>query len=181
MRGLVQGLDRALLWLESSIVGVGVAGIALISIVNVVARNLGGGGLPFAEEASQACMLWITFAGLGLAARQARHIRMAAFYDQLRHRARRWAWMAIAAGTSLLLLLLTVLAVRYVIQAQSIGAVTPALRVPLWWVYLIVPAGLALGALEYALTWVRNLGSTQVYVSFDRTEPPVGPDSEPAP
>lgn len=167
---VIRLLDRGLMQLEKGVLGLGILGIAAISIVNVLARNLLGGSLPFAEEVNQALMVWITFAGIGLGARRARHIRMAAFYDQLRGRTRKIAWMTITGGTSALLLILAWLAARYVLDIYSIGGVTPALRVPLWVAYSVVPVGLAVGALEYALTVIRNLTTDGVHASIDLEE-----------
>jgi TRAP-type C4-dicarboxylate transport system permease small subunit len=166
----VRALDRSLLWIEKGILGAAILGIAAVSIANVLARNLFGGSLSFAEEVSQALMLWITFAGVGLGARHARHIRMAAFYDQLRGPSRKALWMAIAAGTSALLLALAWLAVRYVADVHAVGGVTPALRVPLAWVYVVVPGGLLLGAVEYALTFARNVTAEGLHASFSLLE-----------
>jgi TRAP-type C4-dicarboxylate transport system permease small subunit len=169
-RELLRRVDRSLLAIETAVLGAGILGIAAVSITNVFARNLFGGSLPFAEELNQALMLWITFAGLGLGARRARHIRMAAFYDQLRGPLRKAGWMVIAAGTSALLFFLAWLSVRYVVTTREVGGVTPALRVPLWLLYVVVPAGLVLGALEYGLTFVRNLTSDRLHASVDLEE-----------
>lgn len=166
-RNALRALDRALIRGERVMVGVGILAIAAISIANVLARNLLGGSIAFAQEVNQALMVWITFAGVGLGARHARHIRMSAFHDQLRGRARKLSWMAITAGTSALLFAFAALALRYVITTYSIGGVTPALRVPLWLVYAVAPLGLAIGGLEYALTLVRNASSPGTHFSFD--------------
>jgi C4-dicarboxylate transporter DctQ subunit len=166
----VRWIDRGLLRIEQTVLGAGILGIAALSIANVAARNFWGGSLPFVEELNQALALWVTFAGVGLGARRARHIRMAAFYEQLRGPARKVAWLVVAGGTSLLLLVLAGLAFRYVETARAIGGVTPALRISLWLIYLIVPAGLALGALEYALTLYRNLTAPGIYASIELEE-----------
>lgn len=169
-RATLRRIDRGLLGLERAVLASGILGIAGISIANVLARNLFGGSLPSAEELEQALMLWITFAGVGLGVRRARHIRMAAFYDQLGGRRRKATWMAIAGGTSLLLFVLAALALRYVASARALGGVTPALRVPLWLEYTVVPAGLAIGAFEYALTFFRNATRDGLHASFDLAE-----------
>lgn len=169
-RNALQWIDRGLLRIEATLLGAGVLGIAGVSIANVFARNFFGGSFPWAEEVNQALMLWITFAGVGLGARRARHIRMAAFYDQLRGGFRKTAWMLIAAGTSALLLALAGLSIQYISTTHSIGGVTPALRVPLWFMYVVVPAGLALGAVEYALTFIRNATAGGIHASFDLEE-----------
>ena len=163
-------LDRALLGIERAVLGAGILGIATISVSNVFARNFFGGSLPFAEELNQALMVWITFAGVGLGARRARHIRMAAFYDQLRGDARKVCWMAITAGTAALLFALAWLATGYVVTTHEIGGVTPALRLPLWLVYAVAPVGLAIGACEYALTFARNLTTRGIHASLDLEE-----------
>lgn len=149
-------LDRGVVAFERMVVGAGVLGIALSSIVNVAARNLLGGSLSFTEELNEALMIWVTFAGLGLGARQARHIRMSAFSDALRGRPRRWLATATAFGTCLVLAVLSAYAFAYVANSMEAGRVTPALRVPIWIIQTIVPVGLALGALEYAASAVRG-------------------------
>lgn len=179
LREALLAFDRGLLHLEHALLAAGILGIAGVSIANVFARNVFGGSLPFAEEVNQALALWITFAGVGLAARRARHIRMAAFYDQLRGRARKVSWMAITAGTSALLFVLAGLAVQYVATAHAIGGVTPALRVPLWLVYVVVPAGLALGAVEYALAFARNFTTSGIHASFDLEEDAIVEEGSP--
>jgi len=174
-------LDRALLRVETGLLGAGILGIAAVSITNVLARNVMGGSLPFAEEVNQALMLWITFAGVGVGARRARHIRMAALYDQLRGRARKVLWMVITAGTSALLFTLAWLAVRYVGTTFEVGGVTPALRIPLWCVYAVVPAGLVLGGIEYALTFLRNALSHGIHASIGLVEGAEDAEQEVAP
>lgn len=169
-RGVLRALDRALLMCEQGIVGGGILGIAALGMANVFARNLAGGSLPFAEELNQTLMVWITFAGVGLGARRARHIRMAAFYDQLGGRARKFGWMAITAGTAALLGVLTALAVVYVTNTHAIGGVTPALRIPLWATWCVVPVGLAIGTVEYALAFARNWTADGIHASFDLLE-----------
>lgn len=167
---LLRRIDVALLWVETTVLGAGILAIAAVSIANVIARNLFGGSLPSAEELNQALIVWVTFSGIGLGARRARHIRMAALYDQLTGSARKASWMLIAACTSLMLALLAWLAARYVGTTFAVGGVTPALRIPLWVVYLVVPAGLALGAVEYALTFLRNATSAGIHASFELEE-----------
>ena len=150
-------VDRGVLAFERAVLGAGVLGIALSNIVNVTARNLTGGSLSFIEELNQAFMIWITFAGLGLGARQARHIRMSALSDQLRGPSRKVLAVVTAAGTSLVLAVLAAYAIEYVATSQAVGRVTPALRIPSWLIQAVVPVGLGLGAFEYALDAWRIL------------------------
>ena len=70
----------------------------------------------------------------------------------------------------MILALLSWLAVRYVATVASIGGVTPALQLPLWLVYGVVPVGLALGSIEYALAFFRNLTGAGIHASVDLEE-----------
>jgi TRAP-type C4-dicarboxylate transport system permease small subunit len=167
-------IGQIVLRVEQYVIGGGILGIAAIGITNVIARNLLGSSFAFAEEANQTLMIWITFGGLGYAARRARHIRMAAFYDQLRGRARKITWICITAGTAVVLAILTLLAASYVMHVYEVGGVTPALRIPLWITYSIAPVGLAIGCLEYVLTLIRNFRSEDIFASSELLEDAAG-------
>lgn len=156
MRSAWRRIDAAIRAVERASLAFGVMGIAALAIANVVARNLLGGGLPAVEELVQALVLLVTFMGVGAAAREARHIRMAALHDQLRGGPRKLSWALTAAGTSALLAVFAVLAVDYVMHVAAMGSVTPALRIPLAWTYVVAPVGLSLGALEFGLTAWAN-------------------------
>ncbi len=170
-------LDRAVERLEQGILVGGILAMALLNIANVISRNLLGGSMSFAEEANQGLIVLVTFMGLGYGVRRARHIRMSAFYDQLRGRARKALMTGIAAGTAALLLLLAWFAVVHVQQLYQSGTVTPALRVPVYLIQLSVPVGLLLGAAQYLLTVCRNLTTEGTWLSF--TEPDVYHEAEP--
>lgn len=173
MRSLSRSLlraDRALERAERGILAVGVLGVAALGIANVVARNLLGGSLAFAEEINQILMVAITFLGLGHGVREGRHIRMSAIYDLLRGRARKGLLLVTWAGTALLLAYLALLAGRYVADMRAIGSVTPALRIPWWIVYALVPLGLGVASLQYLLAFLRNLTASGLHHSLRRPE-----------
>jgi C4-dicarboxylate transporter DctQ subunit len=167
----VEAVDRALEVAEAALLSAAILGMAVISIANVVARNAFGRSLSSAEELSQLLSVLVTFAGIGYAARRARHIRMSALYDALPGLLRKTLWVFTCLGTGVLLLLLAGYATAYVGSLRALGSVTPALRVPLHLVYLSVPVGLALGGVQYALTALRNVLEPGVHASFRLAEP----------
>lgn len=170
-------LDRLLERFERGVLTAGILLMAAISIANVGARNLLGESLTFAEELNQVLVVLITFLGIGYGVRHARHIRMSAMYDQLQGRARKALMVVTALGTGLLLLLLAWYAGHYVADVHRIGSVTPALRIPLYLVYLWVPVGFAIGGIQYLLAAWRNLTTPGVHLSFQQKEayePPTG-------
>lgn len=167
---LLDRLDRGIDFIERWTLILGILLMAALNIVNVVARNLLGNSLPFVGEVSQILIILVTFLGVGYAARQGRHIRMTALYDQLGDNARRWVMAGIALTTAALLLVLAWYALQYVLQTRQVGSVTAALRLPLYLVYAAAPLGLALGGVQYLLTTVRNLVADGPHVSFRRRD-----------
>jgi len=171
MKRLAQSLSRAITRLEELCLTFGILAIALLTIANVLGRSLFGHSLASAQELCQFLMIAVTFLGIGYGASEARHIRMTALYDALPRRVRKLVMQLIALSTAALLFVLTWLALRYVFgTVRALGSVSPVLEVPLYLVYLAAPVGFALGAVQYLLTFVRNLGTEEVYVSFTHTD-----------
>ncbi len=166
----LQRLDAATARLEAFILAGGVLLLAGVSIANTLSRNLRGATIPGTVEVTEILLLWITFGGLAYAVRHARHIAMSAVYDQLRGRARKALLVTVSLGTAALLLYLGGYAVLYVLEVRAGGRVTTALGIPVWIAYAIVPLGLLLGAVQYALTAWRNLTCTAIYRAYNERE-----------
>ncbi|MDZ7645552.1 MAG: TRAP transporter small permease [Woeseiaceae bacterium] len=163
-------LDTVITAIEKWSLAAGVLGMTAVSVANVFMRNVLGESLVFADEVNQALIILVTFIGVGYAAREGRHIRMTAIYDQLGLRARKTMMIIIATVTALLLFALAAWSTSYVAHVQRVSQVTPALGIPLYLVYLVAPVGLTLGGIQYLMTAVRNLVADEVYVSFDRKD-----------
>jgi len=169
-------LFRVIQVVEAFLLAWSIIAIAVLSIANVGCRALLGFSVSFTEELSQFLIIGVTFIGLSYAASQGRHIRMTALYDQFSRRGRKVLMTAISGLTALLMLTLAVYSFEYIATVGFLDSVSPVLQVPLYLVYLIVPLGLGLSAVQYALTAARNLTSPDVYISFqhkDEYEQPV--------
>ena len=168
---ILQVTFRVVTRIEELSLAWGILGIAALTIANVIGRTLFDRSVFFAEELSQFLIVFVTFMGLGYGASRARHIRMTAIYDQLPHRARKVLMSIITGTTAALLFGFTWLAVRYVLgTVQPLGAVSPALQVPVYLVYLSAPLGLFLAAVQYTLAFVRNLMRPEIWISFENEE-----------
>jgi len=153
--------------IEASLLAVAMIAIAGVTIVNVIARNLTGEGLAFAEEVNQLLIVVVCFVGISYAAGQNRHIRMTALSDALPVPARRLLMVFVFGTTAVLLFVLSWYALCY---ALSVDRRSPVLNVPLGRIYLLAPVGLALGGAQYALAAYRNLRGPEVYASFDHLD-----------
>lgn len=171
-------LDKAISKAEAIILALGVLLMALNTCINVIARFGFGQSLFFSGEINRILIVMITFAGIGYAARHGRHIRMSALFDLLPLRARKYLMVMIALITGLIMFALCYFSVIYIQELYDRGRILPALGFPIWYIYLWVPIGFAVTGIQYLLTAVKNLTSTEVYLSTcvreDAPEPPSG-------
>ncbi len=104
--GLKQGfawLDDGLSWFERSALVTCILGMAAISVANVISRNTLGSSIQFAHDVAQILLVIVTFIGIGIGAREARHIRVSAIHDLLPEVARKVLLIIVSFTTSLLL------------------------------------------------------------------------------
>lgn len=166
-------MNRLFQWIqkiEAFLLAWSIIVIAALSIGNVFCRAVLGFSVSFTGELSQFLIIIVTFVGLSYAASRGRHIRMTAFYDQLNRRWRKILMVTISGLTALLMLLLTWYAFEYIATVRFLETVSPVLQVPLYLVYLFVPLGLLLTAIQYGLTVWRNLTSPDVYISYTQKD-----------
>ncbi|GAB4362050.1 MAG: hypothetical protein Kow0060_18100 [Methylohalobius crimeensis] len=160
-----QWLDRILDYFERTVLIGAILAIAIVSIVNVIARNLGQ-SLSFANELAQILLVAITFVGVGHGVRMARHIRVSAVHDLLPQGGRKALLIITSFTTSILLFMLGWFAIQYVLNLATTGRIMPSLQLPLYLAYAVVPLGLFVGSAQYLLAGVRNLISKENYLSW---------------
>lgn len=69
-------LQRTLARLETWLAAASLALLVLLTLVQIIARNLFDSGLPAADAASRHLVLYVTFLGAALAIQHTRHIRI---------------------------------------------------------------------------------------------------------
>lgn len=125
-----QGLD----WFEKFVLVTGIAAMAIVSVINVVSRNTFGSSLQFADDVTQLLLVVVTFMGIGIGARNARHIRVSAIHDLLPEAAQKVLLIIVSFGTSALLFLLADYGWQYAQSTRRSCRVLPEAlgSVPLW-------------------------------------------------
>lgn len=161
--------DRGLDLIEKAILITAILAMAVVSMVNVISRNMGA-SVTWADEVAQLLVVVVTFVGLGHGVRMARHIRVSAIHDVLPLKAQKVLLTFISLTTALLLLSLAILATRYVGKLMDSGRVMPSLGLPIYYVYLIAPVGLFIGSAQYFLAFIRNLISPAAWLSWHRKD-----------
>ncbi len=167
---IIDGIDTGIAALERMIMAIGVILMAVNTIANVISRFIFNHSIIFAEELNSIFILLVTFAGIGYAARHARHIRMSAISDALPDKTRKILMTFIAGVTAILLLILAWYSIQYISSLYAKGRVYPALNIPVYVSYLWVPVGLFVTGVQYALTFIRNLQHPEIYLSTNLRE-----------
>ncbi|PSJ43764.1 C4-dicarboxylate ABC transporter permease [Zobellella endophytica] len=163
--GFLGTIDEWIARLEAVVLAAGVILMAVNTCVSVVARFVFGEGLFFSGEINRILIIFITFAGLGYAARHGRHIRMSALYDAFPPRVRKVLMIIIALFTSVVMFFLCYHAYDYIKILYGRGRILPALGIEIWWIYVWAPVGFAITGIQYLLTAIKNFTGDQVYLS----------------
>ncbi|MEA3230301.1 MAG: TRAP transporter small permease [Thermodesulfobacteriota bacterium] len=152
---------------EVSILVFCVAALGILLIANVFARTFFQ-SIYFAEEVSTFLVLLTTFIGVSYGVRKARHIRMGAFLDAMPPKMEKTFIIIISLISAIVMGIMTWASYEYLAHAMSKGHMTPALRVPKWTFYVIIPIGFGLAGIQYIRTIIKNLTEKDPWQSPDQ-------------
>ncbi|MEE4113349.1 MAG: TRAP transporter small permease [Desulfobacteraceae bacterium] len=167
LRLLNRAVGKVVNAVEVSILVFCVAALGLLLIVNVVARTFFQ-SIYFAEEVSMFLVTLMTFAGVSYGVRKARHIRMGAFLDAMPPKMEKTFLIAISLVSAVVMGIMAWFSLQYLLHAMSMGHMTPALRVPKWTFYVVVPVGFALAGVQYIRTIIKNIIEKDPWQSPDQ-------------
>jgi len=153
--------------IEVAVIVTSVGAMAILLIANVIARTFFT-SIYFAEELSELLVILTTFAGVSYSVRKAMHIRMGAILDAMSPDWQRRCLILISLVSALVMLVLTWFAWRYLANAYARGHTSPALRVPKWTFYVIIPVGCGLAVIQYLRTVYRNLSEDEPWQSAEQ-------------
>ena len=152
---------------EVSILVFCVASLGILLIANVFARTFFQ-SIYFAEEVSMFLVLLTTFTGVSYGVRKARHIRMGAFLDAMPPKMEKTFIIIISIVSAIVMAIMTWASYEYLANAMSKGHMTPALRVPKWTFYVIIPIGFGLACIQYIRTIIKNFTEKEPWQSPDQ-------------
>lgn len=145
------GLEKVTATVDGAVRGlVGFLMAAILSVVllAVFFRYVLNASLFWGEEAARYLTVWVIFLSTSVAYRAGGHVRISTFLVQLSARAR-WRVQLLATVTEVVLMALLAW-YGWVLASNNLqrGQLSPALQIPIGWVYLAVPVGLALTLLH---------------------------------
>jgi len=165
----LQVLDRFFSRFEKFVVSGSILLISASVMINVICRQL---QIVFVgtEEVCEFCIVWLTFLGTALCARQGTHISMSALLNKFPKQQKKIAIIIISAVTGLFSLFLAYLGLQLTQAVLSRGQVSPTLRVPIWYIYMATPIGFLLTGFYYLRAVMRNLKEEGLYLGAEDVE-----------
>ncbi|MBM4197151.1 MAG: TRAP transporter small permease [Gammaproteobacteria bacterium] len=149
--GRVTGLARAC---ETGLLCAVLAAMVLLAAAQIVFRNLGWGGIAWADEALRLMVLWVAVLGAVAASRGQRHVSIDAFARLMQPAAWRAVQRLTAAFATVVCAALAWQSLLFVRESAAAGDLALGGAVPAWATQVILPVGFALMALRYAiLVW----------------------------
>lgn len=142
-------LNAAIDRMAAGIVIVAVAAMLLVVVAQVFFRYVLNASLVWAEEAARYLLVLTTFLGTSVAMRRGAHMRITAFLGLVAPGSLRAVEMAAQGAACLVYAVLVWYGAA--LARENFTQASPAMRIPLGWVYLMIPATgvmLALQALE---------------------------------
>ena len=167
LRTVNRGIGKVVNGFEVSILVFCVASLGILLIANVFARTFFQ-SIYFAEEVSKFLVMLTTFAGVSYGVRKARHIRMGAFLDAMPPKMEKTFIIIISLISAVVMAIMAWASWEYLSNAMAKGHMTPALRVPKWTFYVIIPIGFGLACIQYIRTIIKNIIEKEPWQSPDQ-------------
>ncbi|RCW69828.1 TRAP transporter small permease [Saliterribacillus persicus] len=145
--------------IEKTIVALGIFLTSVIIFVNVVLRYFFDSGFVWAEEAVRYIIIYIVMLGSSLAITKNEHIAVTLletsnvkWFAHLVYGIQNIASLAFTV-------IITVLGIEIVESLHSTSQISPAMQIPMWWVYLVFPLSslmMSVRLIVNIIQWMRT-------------------------
>ena len=146
--------------LEEYLLAVFMPLMCLIVFTNTVGRYTGLLSLPWAEEAARYLMIWMVFLGIAAAAKKNSHFAVEVLFLITPKVIHKFARTFILIMVVFFNLIVAGLAVKFVMNLERMGQVSPSLAIPMWIMYSAIPLGCFLMAVRSIQYFAKNFRAT---------------------
>lgn len=165
--GALEGFNALVARLLGIAIGLLLAAMATLVIASVFFRYVLNSSLTWSEELTRYLDAWLVFLGLSVAHRMGAHVRITLLFDLTPRRYRLYVQALSEVVLFVLLVAIAILGAQLVLSNFDRNQLTPALRFPVAWVYLSVPVGLGLMALQALERIFRLLTGRELHPPAD--------------
>ncbi|MCR4710935.1 MAG: TRAP transporter small permease [Clostridia bacterium] len=145
--------------------------IAVMSVVvflQVFFRFVVKSSLPWSEELSRYLQVYITFFGTAYGIKTGAHLGVEAFVLLLPKKLQKYLNILVQLCSLAVCALILYFGVKIVQSQMASGQVSPAMRIPMWMIYIAIPIGMAFCIIRYVLGIVgavKELGKKEEEVA----------------
>ena len=150
---LLKWLDN---YLEEVLMTLLLIAIAVIMMVQVVARYVFGSALTWSDELARFFLLWCGFLSVSYCVKKRISIKIEQLQDKIPGKARGWLKVVRHTIVFAFCIVMIPFALTYVKQAVQNGAVSPAMRIPMYYMQSAPLVCFILLAIRVAQAWVRE-------------------------
>lgn len=125
---------------EEAFVGVTIMVVTFLLFISIVLR-LFSLGITWSEELIRYAIIWITFIGSGICFRKGIHVGIDVLMDALPQKGKNVLGLIINVLAIIFMIFLIKYGFSLVMFSKGTGQITPALQVPMYWIYLAIPLG----------------------------------------
>ena len=151
-------LDKILTWFENTLIVSGLLSVAFVLFFNVVLRYVFKSGVVWAEEYARYAIIWIVMAGSSAAVRENQHMSITALVDLTKNKTFHFilAMFVLAISIAFSVFLITA-GYRLTLSMISNNQLSPALEIPLWWIYISIPIGGFLMLIRFIQSFFKQM------------------------
>jgi C4-dicarboxylate transporter DctQ subunit len=117
---------------------------------------------PWAEELSRYLMIWLTFIGIGLVAKEGSHFSVDVLVEHCPVKIRKFFYVLQMLIVDGFCLFVAYNGLHIVMAQMAMGQTSPALQVLIWMISLVIPLGTLLMLFQYTIHHIGKIKSLAV-------------------
>lgn len=130
--------------------------LTVLSIVQVIMRYIIGQSLGWSEEAMRYIYVWMCLLGISAAVKNNNHIKIVMLVNLLPEKVRKWIDLAGDLLFTLVSLIFILYGVRMVLGFWEFPQKSPAMEIPLAYIYAALPLGFFLTCLRMLQKYINR-------------------------
>jgi len=141
-------LDRLMAFIENLISIAGFSAMVVLVVVGILSRFVFHIPFMWIEEASRYLMVAGVYVGVSMGIRDKAHLGLTALIDALPPKPKKLLQMTLNVIMIFLCLYFSIYTISFMHQVQTNGQASPALRFPMWIVYIPMGIGFIFGTIR---------------------------------
>lgn len=134
--------------LEENIIGVGLLVSVVLVFINVILRYVFQSSSSWIEELVRYLIIWTTFVGSAVCFRKGSHMGIDLIFSLVKGRVKKGVEIFGLIASLLFMVFLFKYGIDLVLFTKQSGQITPAMEIKLYWIYIGIPLGAFLSAMD---------------------------------